>query len=354
MSLRRATLAGVITAGTLATTGWAFDSDPLDQPQPGTSAWLHDAASGAGRPDPRTASPATVAAYFAGIPVAEQEALAARYPAVVGNLDGAPIEARYAANSAGAEAAGLDPAAQLIALDPRGRGAVAQVLGDLSTADRIAVVVPGNDVDLAHFAGPDRPLGMAKQLFSAAEKEDPGSLAVVAWADYRTPAGLGLDAARGTLAEAGAERLTRFVAGLSAYTPAPISLFCHSYGSVVCGFAAPRLDSAATVDDLVAFGSPGMRADNVAALHTSARVWVARAGSDWIGDIPHFDFLGIGHGPDPMDPEFGATAVSSNGVRDHGGYFAGGTDSLRNFVYIALGEYAAVEQATEVAADAAG
>lgn len=350
MSLRRAMLAGAITAGMLATGGWAFDSDPLDEPQPGTSAWVHDAA---GRPDPRTAPPAAVAAYFAGLPQSEQDALAARYPAVVGNLDGAPIEARYAANSVTAEAAGLDPSAQLLALDPRGRGAVVEVLGDLSTADRIAVVVPGNDVDLAHFAGPERPLGMAEQLYAAAEAEDPGSLAVVAWAGYRTPAGLGLDAARGTLAEAGAERLTRFVAGLSAHTSAPISLFCHSYGSVVCGLAAPGLDAAATVDNLVAFGSPGMRVDSAVDLHTAARVWVARADSDWIGDIPHFEFLGIGHGPDPMEPEFGATAVSSDGVQNHGGYFADGTDSLRNFVHIALGEYGAVELATkEVPADA--
>ena len=41
-----------------------------------------------------------------------------------------------------------------------------------------------------------------------------------------------------------------------------VALFCHSYGSVVCGVAADDLP--ARVTDIAVSGSPGMRADNAA------------------------------------------------------------------------------------------
>ena len=118
-------------------------------------------------------------------------------------------------------------------------------------------------------------------------------------------------------------------------------MLCHSYGSVVCGLAVPRLDGGG-IADLVVFGSPGIRRDNVAELHTSARVWAARDASDWIGDIPNVELLGLGHGADPTDPAFGARRVPAERAVGHTGYLAPGTDSLRNFAAIVLGRYGAV------------
>jgi hypothetical protein len=148
-------------------------------------------------------------------------------------------------------------------------------------------------------------------------------------------------AATGRLAEAGAPRLARFLSGLAAAgAPAP-AVFCHSYGSVLCGLAVPRLDRG-DLADLVVFASPGMRRDSVADLRTTARVWAARDASDWIGDIPNVELLGMGHGADPTAPGFGARHVSAARAEGHTGYLAPGTDSLRSFAAIALGHYADV------------
>ncbi|KIF05694.1 hypothetical protein PL81_11765, partial [Streptomyces sp. RSD-27] len=145
---------------------------------------------------------------------------------------------------------------------------------------------------------------------------------------------LGLDAAGGRLAQAGAVRLARFTAGLDAVgAPDPV-LLCHSYGSVVCGLAARHTDAR----DIVVLGSPGMRADTAAALGTGARVWAARGPSDWIADVPNVEVAGLGHGADPTSPAFGARRVPASDAVGHTGYFAPGTRSLAAFAAIAKGE----------------
>lgn len=111
-------------------------------------------------------------------------------------------------------------------------------------------------------------------------------------------------------------------------------MFCHSYGSVVCGLAASDLGAT----DLVVLGSPGMRADDVAGLHTGARVWAAKDDTDWIDDVPHVRVAGLGHGADPTDEAFGARRVPARDAKGHTGYFAPGTDSLRAFAAIAEGD----------------
>jgi len=120
-----------------------------------------------------------------------------------------------------------------------------------------------------------------------------------------------------------------------------VALFCHSYGSVLCGLAAPNLP-AGRVQDITVLGSPGMRADNVSDLHTSAHVWAARDATDWISDVPHLEFAGLGHGADPVSGSFGARVISAAGASGHPGYFAPDTASLANFAEIALGDYSAV------------
>ncbi|MFI9064021.1 alpha/beta hydrolase [Streptomyces sp. NPDC053429] len=340
-TLAAAALTATLVAGTA---GWA-DADsvtPVTGPPPGTAAWLADPLPGRPLPDPATASASEVARFFAGLDDTARGELLRRHPLVVGNLDGAPLTLRYEANRLAITATGearyaslARPGRQILAFDPRGRGQVAEVFGDLEHAAHVAVVVPGSDSDATGHDTARRPAtgpaGMARALRTAT---DGSGTAVVAWTGYTTPVGVGLDAAGGRLAQAGAVRLARFTAGLDAVGAPDPALFCHSYGSVVCGLAARHTDAA----DIVVFGSPGMRADNAAALGTGARVWAARGPSDWIADIPNVELAGLGHGADPTSAAFGARRVPAADVEGHTGYFAPGTRSLAAFAAIATGD----------------
>lgn len=334
-----AALAVAVVGGTA---GWASGDSQraVTGPPPGTAAWQADTAAGRALPDPARATPGEVARFFAGLDAVGRRELVRSHPLVVGNLDGAPPELRYEANRIAIAATGEAryaslgaPDRRILAFDPRGRGLVAEVFGDLEQAAHVAVIVPGSDNDAAHHdarrASASGPAGMARALRAATGE----STAVIAWVGYTTPVGVGLDAADGRLAEAGAVRLARFTAGLDAVgAPDPV-MFCHSYGSVICGLAARDTDAT----DIVALGSPGMRADTAAGLRTGARVWAARGPSDWIADVPNVEFAGIGHGADPTSAAFGARRVPAADVRGHTGYFAPGTQSLAAFAAIAQG-----------------
>ncbi|MFD7641000.1 alpha/beta hydrolase [Kitasatospora sp. NPDC059795] len=347
----------------------------ITTPPAGSAAWVADGSFGKALPDPATADPAAVAAFFASLTGAEIDRLILEYPLVVGNLDGAPLAVRYRANREAiaaerdrarqrADDRALDPTAralavsrahdseallapgrQILAFDPRGRGLVTEVYGDLAAARRVAVLVPGSDADLGHFDQSGEPLrspaGMARALLAEEHAQSPGTrTAVVAWTGYVTPQGLGPDAATSRLAEAAAPRLERLLGGLrqTSHPEAPPALLCHSYGSVVCGTAAPTLHAGQPID-LVAFGSPGMGVGSAAELGTGVQVWAARNPGDWIGNVPYLEVGGLGHGSDPTTQAFGATTVSSAGASGHNGYLAGGTASRHNFAAIALGHY---------------
>ncbi|MYV94091.1 alpha/beta hydrolase, partial [Streptomyces sp. SID1034] len=292
-------------------------------------------------PDPASATPRQVAHFFGTLSPAEQHTLARRHPQVVGNLDGAPVPLRYEANRLALTATHdpryarlAAPDRRILAFDPRGRGQVAEVYGELTRATRVAVVVPGSDIDARTFDRTNDPYGTPAGMAAALRGATHDKVAVIAWAGYTTPVGVGVDAASGRLAEAGAGRLARFTEGLDAVgAPDPV-LFCHSYGSVVCGLAAKHTDAS----DIVALGSPGMRADTVAGLGTRARVWAAKDPSDWIDDVPHIEFAGLGHGTDPTDPAFGARRIPAADAQGHTGYFAPGTESLGSFAAIAMGD----------------
>ncbi|MFF0293932.1 alpha/beta hydrolase [Kitasatospora sp. NPDC004615] len=347
----------------------------ITTPPAGSAAWVADNTFGRALPDPATADPAAVAAFFASLTNAELDRLILEYPLVVGNLDGAPPAVRYRANREAiaaerdrarqrSEDRALDPTAralaasrandseallaggrQILAFDPRGRGLVTEVYGDLAAAQRVAVLVPGSDADLAHFDQAVEPLrspaGMARALFTEEHAQSPNTrTAVIAWTGYVTPQGLGPDAATSRLAEAAAPRLERLLAGLkqTSHPEAPPTLLCHSYGSVVCGTAAPTVHGTQPTD-LVAFGSPGMGVDSAAELGTGVQVWAARNPADWIGNVPYLEVGGLGHGADPTTQAFGAMTVSSAGASGHNGYLAEGTASRHNFAAIALGHY---------------
>lgn len=197
------------------------------------------------------------------------------------------------------------------------------VLGDISTARHVAIVVPGSDVDIGRF---DATVGrMARDLYAEAARDD---LAVVAWLGYRTPRGLGVDAATGRFAKAGAAELVGFVKALPNNTQ--VRLFGHSYGSVVVGLAARQL----AVRDVVFTGSPGVRAASAAELR--ARVWAARASNDWMRWVPKVRIGDLGHGTDPTTPAFGALSFAAEGRHDD--YYRPGSASLHALSLIAVGE----------------
>ncbi|MBO8198779.1 hypothetical protein JW613_10745 [Streptomyces smyrnaeus] len=373
----RALLALAVVFVLLATTGWTAvrKHQAADGPRAAAlHAWEKGSFAGRPLPDP-DASPNRIARYFATLSAAQQRTLATRYPLVVGNLGGAPLKLRYRANHAallkardterkrmrdqrlteeGRNQAGqrmhrfesmLRPGRQILAFDPTGRGRAAEVFGDLRDAQRVSVVVPGVDTELLTFERSARqysaPVGMAESLQRQQHSARPGvRTATIAWADYTAPAGLGVDAASGGPAQDGAVRLNRLLRTLPSTAAAAspkVALFCHSYGSVVCGVAAPELPGSVT--DIAVAGSPGMRADNVAQLDTRARVWAMRDRDDWIADVPHMDVGGLGHGADPVADAFGARHLSARGAVGHTGYFVPHTRSLDNFAAIGTGSY---------------
>ncbi|MFI1992080.1 alpha/beta hydrolase [Actinoplanes sp. NPDC020271] len=230
------------------------------------------------------------------------------------------------------------PPGTYLLFDPRGQGRVAQVFGDLATARRIAVLVPGMSNRLQNFwrgVGGKQYRSPATQAADLQQAMGPGDHAVVAWLGYDTPQSV-QQAGRADLAGAGADALVAFAEQLTtAYPQATIALLGHSYGSTVIGRAASRLPSQVT--DLAVFGSPGMGVDDVAGLRTTATVWAGQSAGDWVRWVPGLRVFGLGHGTKPVDPAFGARIFETADVRDHDHYLAPGTDSLAALARIAGG-----------------
>jgi len=290
-------------AAVIATTAAAFPPVPVDQPQP--------------------------------FPALTAQALGARY----GTDSRMIAQDARAASRSGHQGLARELDAlrgeHFIDFNSRGQGLAVEVIGNLAQATRVAVIVPGSDTTLATFdsRGTASPGGAAAALAAQARKLDPGAhLAVIAWLGYATPATLSPGVLTSGDAGQGAAALRTFTGDL-ARGGRQVALICHSYGSVVCGLAASNLP----VTDIAVVGSPGMDAASAATLHTTARVWAGRGTSDWIRYAPHVQFLGLGFGPDPMNPAFGARVFDA-GDGGHSGYFRPGSVSLRNLAYIALGD----------------
>ncbi|WP_069172654.1 alpha/beta hydrolase [Streptomyces griseus] len=375
----RAVLAIAVVFVMLATTGWTAvrHQHSAGPRETALASWAKGRIAGHALPD--VDAPAyRLARFFGTLTAGQQVALTDKYPLVVGNLNGAPVTLRYRANREALRRAKSEELArsgdarlspdgreealrrvqrfgsllagdrQILSFDPAGRGHAAEVFGDLDRAQRISVVVPGVDTSLLTLERTGSkenaaPVGMARSLYGAERTARPGArTAVIAWADYTAPAGIGMDAALGKLAAVGAGRLNALVGALPGTSA--VTLFCHSYGSVLCGLAARDLPS--RVSDIAVAGSPGMRAASVGALHTRARVWAMRDGDDWIQDVPNMAVGGLGHGADPVDPGFGARILSASGAMGHSGYFEPGTRSLSNFAAIGVGAYDSVSCAS--------
>jgi hypothetical protein len=303
------------------------------------------------------------AAVVVPLTAATRPAVPAPAPARLAPPTAATLEQAYAANRANASLASRMAAAhgdrhraaadrdlasssrRLLSFDGRGEGRATEVFGDLAHADRVAVLIPGSDTTLDTY-GRFHAAAAALHERLSRQADTRTRTAVVAWLGYTTPATVSTTVATPARADEAAPQLGAFLRELRAVTGAGthVALLCHSYGSVVCGRAAPGLD----VDDIALLGSPGTGADSAAGLHTRARIWAARGTDDWVADVPHVraDLFGttVGFGTDPVSPEFGARVFAA-GDGGHSDYFRPGSVSLANLAKIVLGETTEVTRA---------
>ncbi|WP_432513348.1 alpha/beta hydrolase [Kineococcus sp. SYSU DK001] len=202
--------------------------------------------------------------------------------------------------------------------DTTGRGLVTEVFGDLTGARAVAVVVGGVGTDLATFDRGTLRAGAAALAASAPEA------AVVAWADYVSPGGLGLAAAGPALARTGGDRLRVLLDSLREHGSAQrVVLVCHSYGSAVCAAAlADGHDHG--VGDVVDLASAGVLDGRLA---PGVDRYVALGEADPIRFVPHVRLGGLGLGRDPASTP-GAHRLPVPADGDHDDYLVPGSPTL--------------------------
>jgi hypothetical protein len=277
------------------------------------------------------AVPAPVPVAWSPLRDASPSALALRYAAGRdGILAAERVAAAHGDRRRAAALAGMAvPERRFLFFDGRDGGRTAEVFGDLSRAERVAVLVPGSDTNLDKY-------GMFRAGASRLRQALGDGAAVIAWLGYATPSTLSTEVLTASPADRAAPALRAFVRDLRAAVPAArVSVLCHSYGSVVCARAASGLD----VADLVLYGSAGVGVDTAAALGTRATVWAGRGGSDWIAHVPHerlrLPFATLGFGADPVSKRFGARVFAAGGG-GHSDYLRPGP-ALENLAAIISG-----------------
>jgi hypothetical protein len=303
-------------------------------------------------------------------------------PQLVGNLEGIPLSLRYTANRSyltstigelsAAQAAGrseaLDastqlsmlkkvdaalvapagaPARSLLSLDASGAGTAAIVIGDLSTADYVSILVPGMfyTVDGQMDAWTAAAQGLYDEQVAWIDELGLGdkTVATVAWIGYETPSLVNFTSL--DLAYGGSKALATTVNGLHALRGADqpyLAVVAHSYGSTVAMMALT--DYGIDIDSIGLIGSPGSAAQVASDLGVPGdNVYVGEADWDQIKDSAFF-------GSDPGSSSFGAhkfrvsgevdplTGVALSGSTGHDEYLMVGSESLRNLALIALGQ----------------
>ena len=233
--------------------------------------------SGAARP---AAVPAPAPAAVAPLDSAGSSALEARYAAGRAEIRAArDMAARHGdRRRATALTAMARPGRTFLMFDGRDGGRGVEVVGDLSRARRIAVLVPGAGVDLDHY-------GRLRRGAGALLDELGSGSAVVAWLGYRTPGTVSPAALTPGRADEAAPHLRAFIRELSA---------AQALGPGLP--AVPLLRLGGLRPGRVRAGGRGHRAVRQprhrcgrrrADLRTGARVWAGRGADDWIAGVPH-------------------------------------------------------------------
>lgn len=297
-------------------------------------------------------------------------------PSLVGNLDGIPNRARYAANQANL-AAGIEAEeAQLekywdppptndhpqwaeyqrlvgriktlesLTTAPKDKGPhqvlafeaptydgntviddgkLAVVMGDLDTATYVGTVVPGITNRIDNFQAT-----LDKATNTHNEVEDS---ATIAWLGYDTPEFS--DASLTEKSEVGGQALKDFTEGLVRRDGSELTIMAHSYGTLVTSQA---LQLGMTPDRVVLFGSPGL-GENInhkddLGLPADVPVYAMRAYGDPVS-------ITAGHGTDPVDMEgiirLDTDWLGGEDVTGHSAYTAKDTQSLQNIAGVLRG-----------------
>lgn len=306
------------------------------------------------------------AAWWNGLTEAEQAAVIAAYPDVIGAADGLPTVARDEANrlmldndltalgqaeangtityeqqrildNARAAQRGLDEAASTVdpitgetlpaflhlyqpdAFDYDGRVAIA--VGNPDTADNVTTLVPGMTTTAQDAAGYAEDAG---NMVQSARLSGAGSTAAIAWIGYDAPSDwdTGSVLFEGKATEGG-ELLANHVAGLQAArgdNPPHMTVVGHSYGSTTMAHAATDHGMGSIVDDLVFLGSPGAGSAEHASDLGPAQVWAGNASRDPVarladdGWVNGGTFFGAGMGRDVAEDTFGAIRFQAEDV----------------------------------------
>lgn len=355
-------------------------------------------------PEPGT-PPAQVAAWWASLSAGAQARLIAGDPSAVGALNGVPMAARDRANRlvlarelAGCEQRIADLQAQLAAagpitgragpsspqvqigaqlaeeyerlrmlsavndqleaggrdyhlvlFDPAGRGRAAIALGDVDTADHVAVLVPGFSSAVTNYmpiitGNADGLQDQMEQMARVTGSTE--TVATVAWIGYDAP--LDFDVLTRGDAEDGARLLTGLVDGIHASRAVAgsdphLTIVGHSYGSLVTGIAAAG--GPIRADDLVLIGSPGVGVQTAQELgFTDDHIYVGTGDrhSDPIAESGFFSRK-------LQSDYFGGTQFQTDGganswvggemaeATGHSEYYRRGTESLWNMAAVVSG-----------------
>lgn len=359
------------------------------------------------------AHPRFVAAWWTSLSASAQALLIARNPERIGNLDGVPVSARDRANrsvlelttaqttatlpglEADAEAArqvvmsGLygteldlaqdrldlaesrlsrardqlamlaavrteldngGPDYHLMLLDTVNPGRAAIAIGDVDTADHVAVLVPGFSSAVTNYmpiiTANAVALEQSANLMNAAHGG--GTVATIAWIGYHAP--LSVDVLATGDAHRGSDYLEQTLWGIhesravSGSDP-HVTVVAHSYGSLLAGYTA---STDAPMSDLVMIGSPGTAPNTVEEMGWSAdHVFVGKADGDviaesgWFLSDPTSDYYGASvfqtdGGPHPM------AEVDTLPADGHSEYYWANTESLWNISSVVTGHPDAV------------
>jgi hypothetical protein len=285
------------------------------------------------------------AAWWAGLSAADRLTAIREVPGRIGRLDGLPAWARDRANrvlldrtladpslsghavavSVGAEIARREAAGEVVQLHrfQPDEGLVALAIGDLDTADHVAVLVPGTGTDpvgelddLADDGG-----AVADATTAAAPA---AAVATIAWLGYRAPSNLA-KAASPHYSWTGGPALDATLDGLASARAAAsggrprTTVIGHSYGTLVLDRAADAPGRLAA-DAVVLLGSPGM--DNKAAELEVDGVYEASAPFDVVSSLgdPVNPYLNV-HGWQTDGPGFGAEELPTDWRNWHLGYY---------------------------------
>jgi hypothetical protein len=357
----------------------------LDADELGSFAATHPATIESLRTAPP--SPRDVGTWWTGLDPDGQTVILTTAPWIVGNLEGMPFGVRDTANRNtlldtivgidSAQQAGraqlLDdrrelemlrqvqlaleapagaPQRYLLTFDAANGGVASIVIGDLSSADYVSLLVPGMfysvDSKLVDWAA-------AAQTFYDTENDwidrlgatNPSladaTVATVAWIGYRTPSMVNFTSL--DLAYQGRDAIAATIEGIHALrrdNPPTLSIISHSYGTTAAMLALSELHI--QVDAIALVGSPGSPASTASDLGVAGdNVYVGEADWDQVKDTAFF-------GTDPGSAAFGAHHFAVAGgfdpLRDevelgstgHDEYFVPGSESLNSLALIALGE----------------